>query len=265
MAMTDRREHAAISPHQIKAILSLGQDQFSSSLIDLVDRLIGVDLCSAFVVERPGRLRFLFASTRDHGNQEFAERASLRYAQEFWRHDPSMASRVATEWNEFNSVIQQSGSAIKNLEYRQSCYEDPNVVDRVSVLGIANSTAVLVSVYRRLDRGCFKHEEVRSLQLAADVIVAMTAKHASLRAALTSLHPPINELAEQLSRLGANLSHRERQICAAVLAGKAVKDIAREQSIQISTVVTYKKRAFLKLRIETRRDLARIYNAAMSH
>jgi LuxR family transcriptional regulator, activator of tox operons len=250
-------------PEEGAAILSLGQDDFACRLIDFFDRLVGVDLCSAFVVERPGRLRYLFASTKDRVHQQFAERASVRYAQEFWRYDPALADRVAGACNGYISVVQQSRNAIKNAEYRSSCYEDPNVLDRASIFGVAGGTVVLVSVYRRLSAGCFTNDEIRAVQLAAGLIMSLTAKHASLCTALAALHPSIEQLAQQIGRIDAQLSCRERQICAAILAGKSVKDIAREHDLQISTVVTYKKRAYLKLGIETRRDLERLYNEAL--
>jgi DNA-binding CsgD family transcriptional regulator len=264
MLLTHSCDPPAPPPDGAEAILSLGQDEFGGRLIGFFDHLVGVDLCSAFLVERPGRLRFLFASTKDRVHQQFAERASVRYAREFWRYDPALAERVGTRCDGYISVVQQSRSAIKNAEYRHCCYEDPNVLDRASIFGLAGDTVVLVSVYRSLSTGCFTNDEIRSVQLAAAMIVAMTAKHASLCTALAALHPSVDHLAQQLGRIDAQLSFRERQICAAILAGESVKDIAREHDLQISTVVTYKKRAYLKLGIETRRDLERLYNEALA-
>jgi DNA-binding CsgD family transcriptional regulator len=244
---------------QADAILTIGSEDFSRRLIDYFDDLVGVDMCSAFVVDQPRQIRFLFASTKDIEYQEFAEDASRRYASEFWQHDPSLSFRLTAGNSGANLVLQQSKNEIKNAEYRLFCYEAARIFDRASIFGTALGRVVLVSVYRRLSRTGFAETELSRLQQVGDVVVAMTSKHASLKSALSNLHPPVAEIEDQLAKHQSCLSSRERLVCAAILAGQSIKDIARSQDLQVSTVITYKKRAYLKLGISTSRELSTVY------
>lgn len=59
------------------------------------------------------------------------------------------------------------------------------------------------------------------------------------------------------SLLAAGLSEREAQICGLLLQGHTAKSIAQSLEVSESTVVTYKKRAFGKLRIRRKSELVR--------
>jgi two-component system invasion response regulator UvrY len=58
-----------------------------------------------------------------------------------------------------------------------------------------------------------------------------------------------------------NLSHREFEIMLMLLDGKAPKDIAKELSVQITTVGTYKTRLFEKLKVDSILDLNKMATA----
>jgi DNA-binding NarL/FixJ family response regulator len=53
----------------------------------------------------------------------------------------------------------------------------------------------------------------------------------------------------------AFLSHREQQVCQAVLQGKKNEIIADELGVSLNSVVTYRKRAYEKLGISSRAQL----------
>ncbi len=57
------------------------------------------------------------------------------------------------------------------------------------------------------------------------------------------------------SLLAAGLSEREAQVCQMMLQGHTAKSIGVELAVSESTVVTYKKRAFAKLRINRKSQL----------
>jgi DNA-binding CsgD family transcriptional regulator len=53
------------------------------------------------------------------------------------------------------------------------------------------------------------------------------------------------------------LTRREHQVCALLLDGLSVREVAERLEVQPSTVTTLKKRAFARLRLRTRDELLR--------
>jgi len=59
---------------------------------------------------------------------------------------------------------------------------------------------------------------------------------------------------------GAKLSTREAQICAMFVTGQSDKEVAREPGLRLSSVATYRKRAYQKIGVHDRKGLARFYD-----
>jgi DNA-binding CsgD family transcriptional regulator len=56
-----------------------------------------------------------------------------------------------------------------------------------------------------------------------------------------------------------HLSVREAEVSAHILLGRTHKEIAEASGIGVSSVVTYRQRAYRKLGVSRRRDLQRLY------
>lgn len=140
--------------------------------------------------------------------------------------------------------------------YRAVCYEQPQLVDRVSVLIAVGGRLFLFSAYRRAVHGCFGPSEIRRFASNADVLMALVSRHVDLAAAQPQASAyALPALEEQLAERFPALSLRERQICAGMVRGLAAKDVARTCDIEPSSVITYKKRALAKLGLPNQRAL----------
>jgi DNA-binding CsgD family transcriptional regulator len=242
-------------------ILALGQDRFAPLLLDMLADLTGADLLSAFAVTPCAPPRLLLACGRMIPEDPFPWTASTRYAQEFWHHDPSFG-RVAEAVPSQYGLVRQSGRSIGHSPYRASCYERPGVLERVSMYGQPNETRLMVNLYRLSSNGPFSESVTDRLGRLAATVLALVAKNAALDEArsLPALHPKLETVSAALKARAPRLSPREAEVCAALLVGLSLKEIARCTGLEASSIVTYRKRAYGKLAITTRRDLGRIYD-----
>ena len=94
----------------------------------------------------------------------------------------------------------------------------------------------------------------------SDLLVSMIAKHAetlSQRISMSQLLSSVAGLEVAFRATGARLSERESQVCARIVYGMAMKEIARDLGITPESAVTYRKRAFLRLDVLDRGALPR--------
>jgi DNA-binding NarL/FixJ family response regulator len=125
---------------------------------------------------------------------------------------------------------------------------------------------VILSMYRDQSVGFFSSGELAEIEDGADTLSALVAKHAALShtGGQVTRHPPIAELTARFRQTGAKLSTREAQICAMFVTGQCDKEVAKATGLQLSSVATYRKRAYQKMGVSDRRGLARFYDTAAS-
>ena len=78
------------------------------------------------------------------------------------------------------------------------------------------------------------------------------------------MHPPIETLSKRIRSLQNKLSNRECEVCAGLLVGMPLKEISRRIGVEVSTVVTYKNRAYEKIGVSSRRELQAYYQLTSS-
>ncbi len=253
---------AAVSGYA-KTIGALGQPGFAETFLACVADDVAVDLCSAFALDRSGAPSFLFAAARIPENSRFAQAASTVYAQGYWRADPAMAGLPRGSGCRAAGLVCQRWDTIPLGEYRTVCYENPGVVERVWIRGNGDAGLTLVGLYRTRVQGYFSPDELGRLARTADLLTAIAAKHGSLtrHTQPPRLAPDRTAVAQHLARLDPRLSLRETAVCAALLCGQSAKETATSLGIEPSSVVTYRKRAFLKLGVSSQFELARRYES----
>ena len=249
------------APREADVILALGQDRFGPLLLDMLAEQTGADLLSAFAVSPFGPPRLLLATGRLVPEKTFPWTASMRYAEEFWRHDP-MFTQIVQAVPARYGIVRQSGRSIPHRSYRAACYERPGVLERMSIHGQPGDTRLMVNLYRLDRNGPFTQASADRLGQVAATVLALVAKNAVMdeQRVLPALHPKLETVSAALKARAPQLSAREAEVCAALLVGLSLKEIARCIGLEASSIVTYRKRAYGKLAISTRRDLGRIYD-----
>lgn len=92
------------------------------------------------------------------------------------------------------------------------------------------------------------------------MLISCVAKHHDLLArdtGLSALFSSVGELSSRFAAIPSSLSKRECEVCARIVYGMSMKEIARDLGISSETGVTYRKRAFLRLGVANRAELLR--------
>jgi LuxR family transcriptional regulator, activator of tox operons len=232
----------------VATVAAIGRPEFPDRLRQAVRTLTGGVLCSVFALDDRGAPQYLFAAAPP-ARARFAAAASLRYAARFWRRDP-MLGRLADRPGTDVRIARQSADAIPDDEYRHWCYEVGGVVERISLLG--GERPLLVSGYRLQGEPA---PATGPLAAYAPVLIAAVARHRGLVAAGTEAADRA-AIEARLADMDLGLTERERQTVAGILLGRTQQEIADDLSVAVSTVITYRRRAYQRLGVADRRALA---------
>jgi LuxR family transcriptional regulator, activator of tox operons len=224
-----------------------------------------LDLCSAFYFDLEGNVeRLLFVGNRKgkrvflDGPQGAEGRSELRKIVATQKLNAATATGL--------SVVTSSRPLSRIGAYRRWWFEKPRVVERISIHRMIGSRCVVASAYRIEPSGPFSPLELERFAAIAPVLMALVAKHASLAKGEVRSNrywPRPDELAGNLAaRLG--LSGREAEICAHLLLFRSQTKISEATGLSINTVATYRKRAYEKLNIGSRRQLLERFDAFAS-
>lgn len=242
------------------AIAAIGEVNFPEHILGLLHAITGADLCSAFEIASDSSLRLLFAAGEHPEIPDFAETASLAYARTFWQRDSATRRALATAPDAVH-VVRQAWNGISDPDYRRTCYERGGIIERLTLYG-ASKPGIFASAYRTRESGHTNPAQLEALDHSAPWIMALIGKHAQvMRRASRTNHVPSHDIAQQLIQRSSALSAREANVAAALFLGKSQGEIAMETGIAVSSVITYRRRAYRKLGVSTRRDLRDLLDA----
>jgi DNA-binding CsgD family transcriptional regulator len=149
-------------------------------------------------------------------------------------------------------IFRQRAVDIRDPEYRDSLYRRFNLLERISLIRAVTGRWFVVSVYRNVQSGNFEPRDINLLREMGALLVACTARHASLAAGALTAKPASRSgdyLESLLKSIEPRLTRREQQVCSLALAGETVGGIAANLGIRQSTVATLRRRAYAKLGI----------------
>jgi DNA-binding CsgD family transcriptional regulator len=232
----------------VATVAAIGRPEFPDRLRRAVRTLTGGVLCSVFALDGRGAPQYLFAAAPP-ARARFAAAASQRYAARFWRRDP-MLGRLADGPGADVRIGRQRADAIPDDEYRHWCYDVGGVVERISLLG--GERPLLVSGYRIRGEPA---PATGTLAVYAPELIAAVARHRSFIA--TGPQAARQAAIEaRLADVDLGLTARERQTVTGILLGRTQQEIADDLSVAVSTVITYRRRAYQRLGVSDRRALA---------
>ncbi len=239
------------------AVAALGGPDFGERLLGALHAIAGTDLCSAFAVGEDGALRYLFSAGLHPQIPDFAESASLAYARIYWRSDRTTRRTLARTGASDGTVhvIRQAWNGISDPDYRRACYERGGIVERLTLYG-GGKRPLFASAYRIRGSGHSSPAELEALERAAPLLLALVARHAETSRAAAEPPAPGGDLTRRLLACDRALSEREAAVAAALVAGRSQREIAQAAGVALSSVITYRRRAYRKLGVADRRGLA---------
>lgn len=177
------------------------------------------------------------------------------YRQRYWRSDEATAiagqlHEAAGDTGPVTAMHFHAGD-VPVAAWRREIYEREQLCDRLSFLYAPRPRAVYaINLYRRAPHGPFRPGEVqRLLGLAPLLRQAHRAALANRGPVLGSNRPAarLQQAQGALKTIAPALSPRELQVAARIACGTSADGIAAELDIAPSTVITLRRRAYLKL------------------
>ena len=231
-------------------IETLGRPGFSATLFELARKAVMTDHVTAFRSGGDERPRMILAENTGPGC--VARDTADRYVDRYWRMDPVLAASPGESVRLF--AIELAASDIEPTDYRTDCYTAVRLASRLSVCERRAGETMRLSFYRAQP---FAEGEAEAVLEGAALLLPMLWRQAAEgipihRSADRSL------FAHRLARRAPALSTREREICALIATGVGSEGIALELGISRNTVLTYRKRAYARLRISSQNELLRL-------
>lgn len=244
----------AINDALAAAVAAIGTEALPDRFLAMLRAIGGTDLCSAFEVGSDGAPRYLFSAGGHPDIPDFAESASLAYAREYWQRDRA-TQRARNQPPGTVQLVRQAWNGITDPDYRRICYERGGIVERLTLYA-GGTRPLFASAYRTRASGHSSPAEVEALEGIAPLVMAMLAKHLeTAQRPAESRTVPLHELARRLLDSGHALSEREAAVAAALFLGRTQRDISAATGIALSSVITYRRRAYRKLSVSDRRGL----------
>ncbi|WP_247873601.1 helix-turn-helix transcriptional regulator [Burkholderia sp. LS-044] len=148
---------------------------------------------------------------------------------------------------------------------RSIFYDVADIHDECVTYCLARGVQFSMSVCRARRLPPFSLKELSILKHLALIVLPLAAMHESLVGAKHSGKERSGAPSDTIGRwLNERLTPREAQVCSAFIQGMTTQAIAASMGVKPSTVETFAKRAFVKLEIDSRRQLlALAFNNAL--
>ncbi|MDZ7809573.1 MAG: helix-turn-helix transcriptional regulator [Arhodomonas sp.] len=229
----------------------LGRPGFDEQLFTLLQKQLGIEQCMVFAYRGGARMDcLLYANPRLPGT---ARRLAERYVRGQFRDDPNYPRVQALLAGDAATARPEPMPAeAMPAAYREAFFARPALVDKLSLRFAGDGLGYYVNLYRGYEEGPFTESEAAQLSTLTPLLACLIRRHYGLIAEA--------ETARGNNRLLTSLSPRERELCRLLLQGHTLKSAAREAAISPATADTLRRRAYRKLEVRSRAELARRYH-----
>lgn len=226
-----------------KLLGALGTEEFGSTVRD----------CILMATAGARRLYLFEAQGRDQSSLQyyFCEPGLTRllpaYTDRYLRLDPVWDAYGAAPSDGDMVLLRIRPSDIASASFRRQFFDEPGIVERVSVIQRGREEWRVVNVARHAQNGCFSDEELSMLVGIAALALPMLPFNRRRKAAAPQL--TVAQLEDRFATRFDDLTMRERQVCARAAIGMSVEATALDLAIAKTSVLTYRRRAYHRLQV----------------
>lgn len=208
--------------------------EFGRALLEIAHAIAGMDELFGYIVVDDAEPQVLVSQSRLPG----VDRRVRLYVDRFYRHDPAVrAIRGIAPGESFVQRIARS--SILPHDYRSRCFDEPGFVEKLTFGWRGERYLIVVSFYG-LD-GRSEDTLGKLASLASMTLGVLVRQYAPI-----DRNDAVETIERRLRRTFPYLSEREAQICARTILGWPASRIAAGLGVAISTVLTYRQRAYHK-------------------
>jgi DNA-binding CsgD family transcriptional regulator len=240
--ITDWRAPTRIGVSYDKLLAAIGTQEFGATVRDSV-------LCMTAGARRV----YLFeATSRESTTLQYSfcepEVADLfpAYTRWYLRRDPVGDAFDATPRHCDVALQRVRPADIATPSFRRVFFDDAGIVERISVIQRGEDAWRGMNIARHASDGHCSDEEIGALIGLACLVLPMLPLNRR-KAAARAL--TIGELEQRFGERCAQLTRRERQVCARAASGMSVEATAADLGIAKTSVLTYRQRAYQRLAV----------------
>jgi DNA-binding CsgD family transcriptional regulator len=253
-----------------KTISTLGRCEFEDHLFALVNLAVQTDHCTVFFNGPEGKTEHLF--TKSKLDDATCLNLARAYTDGFYVSDPNRAPLAATFKSDKKTftLMPHMPTSEYDTKYQKKFFKETGLTDKISCVLQTKRYNIYCSFYRLKPSEIFEDIEFQKLSEILPLLTNLIFKHSRLKdlndkedhqaslimqAPLSRSPDMLNQLLQSQSEIFAALTKREREVCTRIVTGYSSEAISLDLNIAISSVHTYRKRAYSKLSISSQNEL----------
>lgn len=253
IAQDERRaQDASASAAFAPAVAALGSARFASELVAALNRGLPVDHVCLMRFADASRAPVLESASWRGGDH--VGDVQQAYLTGLYRHDPNLS--LPPEPAVRLRLLRRED--VSDDSYRRVCYQQAGICERLTVACGGAGQLIALNLYRLDTTGAFSNAELKTLDTLAPLLASLAAKHVEMvgmRLRSRDRGDRIQALDARLHAISGSLTVREREVLARVMLGMSSEGIALDLAIGLSTVQTYRKRAYARLGLTSQAEL----------
>ncbi|MEX1165887.1 MAG: helix-turn-helix transcriptional regulator, partial [Hydrogenophaga sp.] len=231
----------------------------AEDLLQLLGQQVPLAQCTIFAFEA-GR-RPTVVAVGDRARTLALPDIAQAYVKRFYRLDGSAtamrlewpAALKASEGAPRTVLHRQRPEDIAHAEYRRTCYELPEIAERLAVMALFEKRRWLaVHLYRGQEHGPFDAAGIAVVEAFAPLIVHAVRLHHTGQTLAQEL-PDV--VWARLARRFPALTQRDEDVLRALMAGLGTEALAERLGLTLASARTYQKRVYRKLGVAGQREL----------
>jgi DNA-binding CsgD family transcriptional regulator len=185
------------------------------------------------------------------------ERLIPLYQERYLPHDPLQALLQA-DGAGAQTILLQLPTSEAPLEYRRLFLDRHRILERVTVVHRLGERCFGLSISRHQDQGYCSNSEMKALADLGRLIGPLLHKHRELNVLGHGGKCNITEYERRFAESYPELPYRERQVCARAASGMSLEATSIDMRVAVSSVVTYRRRAYRRLSIGSANELSHL-------
>lgn len=231
------------------------EPRFAGVMLKAVNRLVLVDHCA--VMRLAGaKVSQVFTNESLRENPGLAN-AAIAYIDRVFKYDPNLRLIGDAAKLRGKVLIRSLKPADIRVRAYRDVYREAGIVHRLSLLtGTKGQALAALNFYRVRSSGEFSDLEIETLRSVSLPLGAIVRRHVEL---LVQTASSTDAWRQRLKVVRHDLSFRELEVAASMLAGKTLREIATSLGVAHSTAITYRERAYRRLGVENLKALRKLF------
>jgi len=195
------------------------------------------------------------SSVQDHNP---VQRVSGPYVARHWHNDPTNLFRYSEFRRDRVYLVFLSEDEIPDDNHRQDCFTSTGVKHRVSLLKWHERGVIKLSFHRTACAGPFSSESMEEVVPWAEMLASLLIKHDFIRPSPRHGREAAERYTTSIGIYCPELTAREREVCSLIAIGFSSEAIGLNLELSLNTILTFRRRAYAKLKISSQNELMRI-------